>query len=186
MRATAPFKVVLSYDPAIDASSDAYSEYLRTRDVSSLQFKTDAQPAIFWCRPLTVSECQEVLNKPTDPDRYHAAFVRGLVKVERLPHDDGSVRDWIRPDDASGKSKLIPDKLLDQYFDTCMIQEIGMVIMMRSFLARTKGHCYPLPATSLYALTAQAPLPAARMTDSAKSVPSSEGPQAQPEQLPQS
>jgi hypothetical protein len=144
---TQPFKIYRVFDEAIAPSSpeqaDAYGRYCSSRDAAELAFVEGA--TVFWGRPLTVSERRTVANKVSERDRNEAAFVLGLVKVENL-EQDGSRREWMRPTDHSGKEKPVPDDALDRFFDEACVQEIGMVIAQRSFLAHTPGHWYPLPA----------------------------------------
>jgi|GEM_PF-1480350 len=156
MHGTGPFKVIRCCDPAIDDPVGAAAlKYSTTRDVSLLSFLPDAKPTVFNCRLLTISERRQVRNLPSQGDQYEAAFARGLVSVENLARDDGSVvASWTRPTDMSGKEKPIPDRSLDENFDEATIQEIGMVILSRSFLARTSGQYFPLPAICRDALSA--------------------------------
>lgn len=178
-----PFPVVLLSDPAIDATQGEYAKYIRGRDVSHLAYFPGEQPTVFHCRLLSVAERREVGNKATEFDKYQAAFVRGLVRVERLPHE-GERRDWFRPDDHSGNAKLIPDSVLDQYFDEVMIQEVGMCIYMRSFLAKSRGAFFPVPATSQLALAALALHHAAQTPVTSTSVANSSPPKAVSETAP--
>jgi len=178
MSGTDPFKVVLASDPAIDTAASNLGQYVADRDVEALSFVDGEEPTIYWCRPLSRAEIREVRNKATEGDKYEAAFVRGLVKVERLMHPDGSRRDWLRPDDRSGKSKPIPDSALETYFSEAEIAEVGMVVMMRSFLARSSGGYYPLPGISQAALTASLYRRAVQTRDSSSSETSSDSPAA--------
>lgn len=154
MAGTDPFAVVLAADAAIDYAASDMSKYVAERDMSALVYLDGEQPTVYHCRPLTLQERRDVRNKATDADKYEAAFVRGLVRVERLLHEDGQRRDWVRPDDRSGKSKPIPDAALERYFDEAAIQEVGMVVWVRSFLARGSQGFFPLPDISRHALTA--------------------------------
>jgi hypothetical protein len=148
------FRVITVSDPAIDHAACDLSTYVSERDESVLRFVEGEAPTVYVCRPLTLQERRDVRNKATEADRYEAAFVRGLVRVERLLHPDEQRRDWVRPDDKSGKQKPIPDSALELYFSEASIQEVGMVILMKSFLAKGSGHFYPLPDISRHALTA--------------------------------
>jgi len=153
---TGTFKIVRISDPAIASSKpEDYGAYVITRDFSLLTFKDGEKPEVFHARPLTAQERREVANKTTDRDQYEAAFVRGLVKVENLLRENGEQRDWTKPDDASGKERMLTDEVLDSFFDEATVQEIGSVIRSRSFLARTRGVNYPLPAISLSAQAAR-------------------------------
>ena len=105
----------------------------------------------------------------------------GLVKVEAIEYPDGSRREWVRPTDHSGREKPVPDDALDRFFDESCVQEIGMVIMQRSFLAHTKGHWYPLPGICQDALRARLLLRAV-LTPASSSSPDSRPPaEAQPQ-----
>lgn len=175
-----PFKVIRCCDPAIEdpVGTDAL-KYSTTRDVSLLKFIPDTKPTVFHCRHLTISERRQVRNQASDADRYEAAFVRGLVSVTDLVRDDSGARiQWSRPTDHSGKDKPIPDKILEECFDEATIQEIGMVIYSRSFLERTSGQYYPLPAICRDALSAtvveRARRLAEQMNASSSSAPSSQ------------
>lgn len=171
---TKPFPIVRISDPAILSSGKAdFGRYCITRDFSLLKFADGLKPEVFWGRPLDAQERREVANKTTDRDQWEAAFVRGLVRVENLMrHDTGEQRDWAKPDDASGRERMLTDEVLDAFFDEATIQEIGMVIRNRSFLGRTRGVSYPLPAISLSAQEARGnALRAALMAVSSDSVP---------------
>lgn len=148
------FRVILVSDNAIDNASSDMSKYVSERDEKSLSFVEGESPTVYVCRPLSLQERRDVRNKATEADRYEAAFVRGLVRVERLMHPDGQRRDWVRPDDKSGKQKPVPDSALELYFSELAIQEVGMVVLMRSFLASGSGAFYPLLDISRHALTA--------------------------------
>lgn len=174
MAGTDPFAVVLAADSAIDYAASDMSKYVAERDLDALVYLDGEQPTVYWCRPLTLQERREVRNKASDADKYEAAFVRGLVRVERLLHDDGQRRDWVKTDDRSGKSKPIPDSALERYFDEGAVQEVGMVIWVRSFLARGSQGFYPLPDISRHALTASLYHRAARMSATSGSETSSE------------
>jgi len=155
MTGTGPYKVILASDPAIDVALSDMSKYVSERDVSALVFEDGAAPTVYHCRPLTLQERREVRNKATEGDRYEAAFVRGLVRVENLLRPDGRRTDFSTDmlSDKSGKSKPIPDSALESYFDEASVQEVGMVIWVRSFLAQSSRGYYPLPDISRHALT---------------------------------
>lgn len=174
MSGTGPFAVVLASDAAIDHGASDLSKYVAERDTSVLVYHDGEQPTVYHCRPLTLQERRDVRNKATEGDRYEAAFVRGLVRVERLEHDDGQRRDWVKPDDRSGKSKPIPDSALEKYFSELAIQEIGAVIWCRSFLDKRTGALCPLPDISRHALTGSLYRRAAPTSDSSSSAQSSE------------
>lgn len=178
MSGTGPFPVVLASDAAIDHAASDLSKYVSERDTSALVYHDGEQPTVYHCRPLTLQERRDVRNKATEGDRYEAAFVRGLVRVERLLHDDGQRRDWVKPDDRSGKSKPIPDSALERYFSEAAIQEVGMVVWVRSFLARGSGAFYPLPDICRHALTASLYHRAAQTSDSSSSETSNAPPAA--------
>jgi hypothetical protein len=147
-RSNEPFAVVLIDDEAIEP--DTLGKYLDGRDYASLRFKDGITPTVYWCRPLKTSEEDEVIEKGSEAAQYKAAFVRGLMRVTGLHYNDGSRRDWFRPDGL----KVLPNEALDDYFDRVAVQEIGMVIRNHSFLGRTRGGYFPLPATSLLAMQA--------------------------------
>lgn len=153
MTGTAPFKVVLASDLAIDIALSDMSRYVSERDLSALVYVDGEKPTVYCCRPLTLQERRDVRNKATEGDRYEAAFVRGLVSVEDLHVSDGTRSHFSKLDDRSGKSKPIPDSALEKYFDEASIQEVGMVIWVRSFLALSSRGYYPLPDISRHALT---------------------------------
>ena len=180
MSGTNTFKVILASDPAIDVTASDMSKYVGERDVSALVFDDGAYPVVYHCRPLTLRERREVRNKASDGDRYEAAFVRGLVTVENVIRPDGRRVDFSTDmlSDKSGKSKPIPDSALESYFDEVAIQEVGMVIWFRSFLAQSSRAYYPLPDISRHALTASLYHRAARMSATAPSETNSESPEA--------
>ena len=168
---TGPFKIVRCADPAIEDPVGLNAlKYSTTRDFSLLSFAPDAKPTVFHGRPLTISEQRAVRNCVSDADKYEAAFVRGLVKVDDLVREDGGQpMQWVRPTDHSGKDRVIPDSVLEEYFDGATVQEIGMVIYYRSFLARTPGAYFPLPDICRAAAQATLFRRAVRMNDSSSS-----------------
>jgi len=174
MSGTGTFQVILASDASIDVEASEMGRYYTERDLDALVFVDGESPTVYHCRPLTLQERRDVRNKATDPDRFEAAFVRGLVRVERLLHDDGQRRDWVKPDDRSGKSKTIPDSALEKYFDEAAVQEVGMVIWVRSFLARGSRGFYQLPAICQHALTASLYHRVVRTNASSSSATSSE------------
>ncbi len=171
---TKPFKIIRVYDESIQCATPeqaaAFGRYCSTRDAAELAFVEGA--TVFWGRPLTTPERRTVANKATERDRFEAAFVLGLVKVENLAYPDDSKKDWNRPTDHSGKERPVPDDALDQFFDEACVQEIGMVIAQRSFLAHTRGHWYPLPAICQDVLKARLLLRAERTSASSNSLDS--------------
>lgn len=151
---TAPFPVILISDPAIDTEATDYVAFLRERDVASLAFRDGEEPTVYHCRPLTLQERRDVRNKASDADRHEAAFVRGLVRVERLHMANGSRGEWRRESDKSGKEKLVSDRDLETLFSELVVQEVGSVIWHRSSLPFRPGYavCYPLLDISQRAL----------------------------------
>jgi hypothetical protein len=150
-----PLRIIRSFDEAIDTERSDLAAFYNTRDESALVFHEGELPTVFHARLLTHAEFREIWSKSTDNERFEAAFVRGISRVERLLHDDGQRRDWVRPDDKSGKQKPIPDAVLEQYFDVASVVDVGAVVYHRSFLHRSSGHYCPLPDISLRALTAR-------------------------------
>ena len=187
---TRSFQVVRVSDGALSCETPeaaaAYGRYCSTRVFSELTFVAGEKATVYWGRPLTVSERRNVANKTTDRDRYEAAFVTGLVKVDDLEYPDGTRREWLRPTDHSGKERPVPDDALDRFFDEATVQEIGMVIMQRSFLGRSPGHWYPLPGICQDALRARLLLRAVLTPASSPSPDSSPPVEAQPPTLPRS
>ena len=150
-----PFQVIRVYDPAIDRDASDLSQFALERDPSHLVYTEGAQPVVFHCRRLTLNERRDARNKATDCDRYEAAFVRGLVKVERLPvGEDGETREWRRAE-RGGKQVPITDSELEQLFAEVDVQEVGMVIWVKStlFFHRGSRGYYPLLPMSRDALT---------------------------------
>ena len=180
------FKVYRISDIAIDDPvGPGALKYSTTRDPSHLSFVDGSKPETFWCRVLTRSEIREC-RRATAAECYEAAFCRGLVKVEGLRNEHGEQRDWERPDDRSGKSKPIPDSTLERHFDEATIQEIGMVVYQRSFLARTTGDYYPLPGICRDALAASIHHRAVVMSASSSSAETKPAPEAPPATAPTS
>lgn len=176
---TKPFPVVRIQDPAIDHSAIDLKAFLASRDPSLLKYHQGEKPTVYHCRPLTREEIREVRNKASDADKYEGAFVRGLVRVDALEMPDGSVRDWVKPDDYSGKSKPIPDAELERCFSEADIQEVGMVIWLRSFLAKSSAGTFPLLPMSQSAAVANMYRRAERMSVSASSQESKQPQEAQ-------
>ena len=185
---TGPFKIVRCSDPAIeDPVGDAAIKYSTTREFALLKFAEDTKPTVFNARLLTISERRQVRNMASPSDQNEAAFARGLVSVDNLIREEGGAGiHWIRPNDSSGKDKVIPDSVLDECFDEATIQEIGAVILYRSFLARTSGQYYPLPAISRDALSATLLRRAERMSASSSSDATKPPPAAPPATIPPS
>jgi hypothetical protein len=185
---TGPFPIIRVYDNAIDtkAMGADLDRYYMERDLSLLRFHDGKQPSVFWARPLTRSEWREVHSKTNQGDAYEAAFRMGLQRVERLIHPDGQVRDWVRPEDSSGRVKVLSDEILDQYFSEADIQEVGMVIHRRAFLPPGSAVTYLLLPTSFAVLTGNSYRLAAQTRDSAKSVRSKQPAADQPVETPAS
>lgn len=156
---TGPFMVVRVADPAVDQGPGAtnWGEYYKSRDPKLLTMLPGKQPVEFWCQPLSVAERREVRARrdaegnSTSASREHA-FRYGLTRVLRLVHRDGGVRDWMRPDDKSGKSHPIPDDAMEPFGDTT-IEEVGGIIEARSFLDGDQRLVCPLLGISQAALT---------------------------------
>ncbi len=187
---TKPFQIARVSDRAISAETQeavaGFGRYCEERDFSALAWRTDELPTVYWGRPLTVSERRIVGNKVTVRDQYEAAFCFGLMRVQNLETPDGQFIEWTRPSDRSGKDKPVLDSDLDLYFDEATVQEIGMVIMRRSFLARTRGHWYPLPDICRDALSAALLLRAGRTSGSSRSDATSPPAEAPPATAPTS
>lgn len=184
MQGTGPFRIVRCCDPAFaDPVGPVALQYSAKRDFALLTdaFLPDVKPTIFHGRRLTVSEWSYVQNCVSDADKYQASFCRGLVKVDDLVLEDaGSPVAFARPTDHSGKDRVIPDSMLESHFDPATIQEIGMVIFYRSFLARTKGQWFPLPAICRDALSANLYRRAEQMSASSSSAATKPPAAAQP------
>ena len=153
---TQPYEIVRVVDDAIALTPhENMASYMETRDFSRLALDPNSgPPTVYWGRPLTQSERGEIRNMVSLADQYVGAFRRGLVRVDNLEREDGTRFTWTRPEDRSGKAKLVPESDMDDLFDEAILAEIGMVIRNRSFLGRTKGRWYPLPDISRDALSA--------------------------------
>lgn len=151
-----PFKIIRCCDPAIDDPVGPVAlRYSHERDASKLTFIEGLKPTVFHARLLDLQERRDVRNKASDADKFEAAFVRGLLSVTDLVREEGGQPiQWTRPDDKSGKARIIPDRTIEENFDEATVQEIGSVIYYRSFLARTSGQYFPLPAICRDALSA--------------------------------
>lgn len=164
MRGTGPFQVVLISDPAINTDATDYSKFLAERDPSTLVLHEGELPTVYHCRPLTLQERRDVRNKSTDPDRYEAAFTRGLVRAERVWREaDGTRIDWKREQDGKGKDRIVSDSDIASLFSEVAVQEIGAVIWHRSSLPfhPTSVVIYPLLDISRGALMVTKPPAAA-------------------------
>lgn len=153
---TAPFKIVLLSDPAIDIEASDYNAFLRERDISALAFRDGEEPTIYHCRTLSLQERRDVRNKATDPDRHEAAFVRGLVRVSGLHAANGTRVEWRRESDKTGKERIVSDRDLETLFSETALQEVGAAIWHRSSLPLSPGSvvCFPLLDISRHALMA--------------------------------
>ena len=179
MNGTAPFPVVLLSDPAIDFAASNYEAFLRERDPSHLAYADGETPTVFHCRVLTLQERRDVRNKATDPDRFEAAFVRGLVRVTGVYRANGERGDWYREVSKDGKERLVSERDLETLFSESMIQEIGAVIWHRSSLPFRPGCVvtFPLLDISQRALMETRRRPVAASTPSASDKPQHVAPQ---------
>lgn len=154
MSGTGPFPIARMSDLVRFGQERAFGEYLKERDLSVYTFEPSDRPTVYFGRLLTWPEVREVRNRASEGDQNEAAFCRGLVKVEGLRFPGGDRKDWHRPTDHTGRDRVIPEEALAEFFDEATVQEIGMVIRMRSFLGRGSEPWYPLPDTSRLALQA--------------------------------
>lgn len=154
MSGTGPFQIARMADLVRFGQASAFEQYLKTRDLSVYTFAPSERPTIYVARLLTWPEVRDVRNRASEGDQNEAAFCRGLVKAEGLTFPNGDRKDWHRPTDHTGRERVIPDEALSEYFDEATVQEIGMVIRIRSFLGRGSEPWYPLPDTSRLALQA--------------------------------
>lgn len=183
MRGTGPFPVVVVSDPAINFDESDYKSFLASRDPKHLVYHEGEHPTVYTCRPLTLQERRDVRNKATDADRYEAAFVRGLVRADRVYKPDGSRGEWTRSEGKDGKQRLVSDADLETLFAEATVQEVGAVIWHRSSLPFRPG-CevtFPLLGISRDALMEIRPRPAA-----APSLPASDSPQPAEQQADES
>jgi len=179
-----PFAAVCSFDDAIDEpvgpEAAKYGAYRDDASLQALKLREGEVPETYWCRRLLTSEEREVaLAGPNEEELYCAAFARGLVRVEQKRWDDGSRRDWHRPNDK----KPLTDNELAEFFDRATRVEIGMVIYGRSFLARQRGLTYRLPHTCALAVGASLVRRVERMraiVDSLATKPPAEAPLQEP------
>lgn len=179
------FQVVRVYDPAIDHDTpeDAWRKFLNERDHSGLVYFDGKKPVVFHCRPLSIDERRQLRSCATEEDKHEAAFARGVVRVERHVHPDGDARDFYRPTDTGAKARPIPDSML-ALFGEEDVQEIGAVVLARSFLARDRPASYRLLATSLHALAALRLHRAAAMNATSPSAETKPQAEAQPPATP--
>lgn len=149
------FMVVCRFDPALDPEamgSSAVRKFRETGDFSEAQFREGMRPAVFHCRRLRVSEMQAVNGYTTEADRLSAAFARGIIRCEDLYSENGSRRDWVRPD----SDRPVASSAIDATFDFGEVQEVGAAIYGRSILGKGRPAAWPLPDTSRAAVGALA------------------------------
>lgn len=188
---TGPFDVVRIVDPAIDANAEIdWETYYRERDPKLLRYYPGREPVVFHCRPLTISERREVKVRRdaeglSTPMSREMAFRLGLVRVLRLVREDGSARDWERPEDGGKKARAISEEALELFGDTT-IEDVGGVIEARSFLDRDQPLVCPLLGISQLGQTHLRVHRAVLMRASSSSPPSRPEAEGQPPVTPPS
>lgn len=146
----ATFRVVARFDPAIDferTTREAAAEYRESYDIGKLVFRDSDLPSIFYCRRLKVSEVQAAKHFTGD-DVYVACFARGLMSVDNLRNEDGTQKNWTRPD----ADRPLTTREIDAAFDAGEVLEIGAAIYGRSILGKGRLAAWPLPDTSRLAV----------------------------------
>ena len=180
MMADTGFKVVCRFDPALDPEamgSSAVRRFRETGDFAEAQFRDGMRPTVFHCRRLKVSEMQAVNGYATESDRLSAAFARGIIRCEDLYSENGSRREWIRPD----PERPVASSVIDATFDFGEVQEVGAAIYGRSILGKGRPAAWPLPDTSRAAVGALAYHLAERtLEQDASSAPSKSGADSAP------
>jgi hypothetical protein len=149
------FRVVCRFDPALDPEAmgpDAVRKFRETGDVAHAQFREGERPTVYHCRRLKVSEMQAVNSYSTEADRLTAAFARGILRCEDLYSENGSRREWHRPD----PERPVASSVIDSTFDYGEVQEVGAAIYGRSILGKGRPAAWPLPDTSRSAVGALA------------------------------
>lgn len=160
---TRSFRVVRTYDPAIDHAvlaeqpQDVQDRFYRERDASVLDEVEGAvfageSPVVFHCRPLTRSEVRDVRARP-DADARERAFALCVQRVDNYLADGGSRRTWVRPGTESAKPRPLSDSELDA-FGHDAVQHVGEVVLRFSFCDPDRRPYVPLRGTCLDATTA--------------------------------
>lgn len=155
---TGAFKVIRTYDPAIDASAipqERMVRFIQERDPDLLEgaFFPGEQPTVFHCRPLSQAERRDVRGR-ADADKYERAFALCVTRVEHLANASGGRDTWVRPSDGA-KPRPLGDREMERFSEDD-VQHVGQVIVAASFCAPDRPLYVPLLATCRDAMTAVA------------------------------
>lgn len=159
-----PFETVLSFDPAIDIEKSNQKEFLRTRDMSHLQFKSGMTPTKFVLRDVPRSIFINFMLKQTLEAQFISAFQYGIVRIENLKScflSDGyevegnGLTIW-EPTEVvtigDTKLKYLSDEDAQNLFDIPTMLEIGSVILKKTQSTRAIKQDYPVLPTSIEAI----------------------------------
>lgn len=185
------FDTIRPYDDAVVNVNSArdLAQYAVERDLSKLKIEEGRRPIVFRCRGLTRDQRDHVREQGSDARQRTLAFRYGILEIQNLDDASGAVGTWV-PNRRSPKDAITPDVLdaLEQLgIGDGDIEDIGAVIMARSFLHRgVPPRCVP-PDSSLLACRVKLSLRAAQSTGSLiladeepSSAPSKPPPEAPP------
>lgn len=155
---TGSFKVIRTYDPAIDPDAipqERWVRFIQERDPELLEgaFFPGEQPTVFYCRPLSQAERRDVRGR-AEADRFERAFALCVTRVDHLADGQGGRSTWSRPGDGA-KPRPLGDQELARFSEDD-IQHVGQVIVAASFCAPDRPLYVPLLATCRDAMTAAA------------------------------
>jgi len=144
---TPRFKVVCSFDPALDYESMTVSEmtdYLRNRDFSTIEphLKSGERPTIYHVKQVPHTLWQSYVMAGTEGERPMRAFRCGVERVENLHQEDGPSVTWAAR--HNGRPHVMTDEELEK-FAPSEAEEIGEVIYTHSFLPLRIVDCFRLP-----------------------------------------
>jgi hypothetical protein len=141
------FDVIGLRDEAIDTDAMTPGEgraYERERDVSTLKFKQGMKPTRFRMRRLLKTEKVMYERIHNESDKCLFAFKCGFVEAFDAWDSRGRIDRHTPTDPKSGltESEMFSE---DGPFDIVDMQDVGMVVAARSFLARGSKPRYVLP-----------------------------------------
>lgn len=178
-------KVVCIWDPAIDAETSDYAEYIRTRELKHLQFRAGTAPEIYHLRPITPAMFAWVNAPELEYDKHARAFyaavfeVSGFVNAEMLQQDK-----WAPALVQNAGTKL--DTHVDLFkkderelFSPATVNEIGEVAYRRAFFPKRMPVSYRLSPLSLQTWQMVASLPSAEPAANSQTAGPSEPPPAE-------
>lgn len=154
------FRIVSVLDPAIDTENmpmETMQRYIETRDEKLITpyIRPGGLPTWFHIREIPRRLMTRFVQSAAGVEsmRNDHAFRAGVVLVENVHQEDGPhLVSWKPP---RTKDDVLPEDVVEQRFSPAEVDEVGCVIWHHSFLARKMRRTFPLPHTSLEALSAR-------------------------------